>query len=100
MHTKRRCRYISRCHMGATDRVRQPMPDIEAMTKQLNDQLKRERVSRPAGFHHGPLAEPSVRLSPHSAPIRQTCRSYRAPMYEKIRVFPGKPFEKATRADL
>jgi hypothetical protein len=34
------------------------------------------RVSRPAEFHHQPLAEPSVRLSPHSAPIRQTCRSY------------------------
>jgi hypothetical protein len=26
-------------------------------------------------LHHRPLAEPSVRLSPHSAPIRQTCRS-------------------------
>src|SRR6266478_7041698 len=34
------------------------------------------RVSRPAEFHHRPLAEPSVRLSPHSAPIRQTCRPY------------------------
>jgi hypothetical protein len=33
-------------------------------------------VSRPVGFRHQPLAEPSVRLSPHSAPIRQTCRSY------------------------
>jgi len=30
------------------------------------------RVSRPAELHHRPLAEPSVRLSPHSAPIRQT----------------------------
>src|ERR1700691_1449096 len=34
------------------------------------------RVSRPAEFRHRPLAEPSVRLSPHSAPIRQACRSY------------------------
>jgi len=34
------------------------------------------RVSRPAELHHRPLAEPSVRLSPHSAPIRQTYRSY------------------------
>src|SRR2546425_3155 len=34
------------------------------------------RVSRPAEFHHRPLAEPSVRLSPHSAPIRQTGRPY------------------------
>jgi hypothetical protein len=31
--------------MGATDRVRQPMPDIQAMTKQLSDQLKRESES-------------------------------------------------------
>jgi hypothetical protein len=34
------------------------------------------RVSRPLEFHHRPLAEPSVRLSPHSAPIRRTRRSY------------------------
>jgi len=33
-------------------------------------------VSRPVESHHRPLAKPSVRLSPHSAPIRQTCRSY------------------------
>src|SRR6266446_7382838 len=37
--------------------------------------FRRSRVSRPAELHHRPLAEPSVRLSPHSAPIRQTCRS-------------------------
>src|ERR1039457_3313455 len=37
----------------------------------------RRRVSRPVGLHHRPLAEPSMRLSPHSAPIRQTSRSYR-----------------------
>ena len=35
------------------------------------------RLSRPMEFHHRPLAEPSVRLSPHSAPIRQTRRPYR-----------------------
>ena len=34
------------------------------------------RVSRPAELHRRPLAEPSVRLSPHSAPIRPTCQSY------------------------
>src|SRR6266481_8471313 len=33
------------------------------------DMRKAEKVE----FHHRPLAEPSVRLSPHSAPIRQTC---------------------------
>src|ERR1700730_8978642 len=37
---------------------------------------REERLSRPAEFHHRPLAEPSVRLSPHSAPIGQTCRPY------------------------
>src|SRR6516225_1567942 len=36
-----------------------------------------EGVSRPAEFHRRPLAEPSVRLSPHSAPIKQTRRPYR-----------------------
>src|SRR5258706_16368009 len=34
------------------------------------------RLSRPAESHHRPLAEPSVRLSPHSAPITQTGRPY------------------------
>ena len=33
-------------------------------------------MSDPAELHQRPLAEPSVRLSPHTAPIRQTCRSY------------------------
>jgi hypothetical protein len=31
-----------------------------------------DEVSRPTGLHRRPLAEPSVKLSPHSAPIRQT----------------------------
>src|ERR1035438_3071724 len=39
------------------------------------------RVSRPVELHRRPLAEPSMRLSPHSAPIRQTCRSYRSYRY-------------------
>src|SRR5215210_1167383 len=29
-----------------------------------------KRLSRPMGFHHRPLAEASVKLSPHSAPVR------------------------------
>src|SRR5438445_13201304 len=36
------------------------------------------RVSRPMELHHRPLVEPSVKLSPHSAPIRQTHQSFRA----------------------
>ena len=36
-----------------------------------------EGLSRPTEFHHRPLAEPNVRLSPHSAPIRQTRQSSR-----------------------
>src|SRR6202048_1989351 len=43
------------------------------------------RVSRPAEFHRQPLAEPSVRLSPHSAPIRQTCRSFRSASVRRVR---------------
>src|SRR5215472_522801 len=34
-------------------------------------------MSRPGESHPEPLAEPSVRLSPHSAPIRQTRRPCR-----------------------
>src|ERR1700730_2506104 len=36
------------------------------------------RSSRPAELHRQPLTEPSVRLSPHSAPIRQTHQSSRS----------------------
>src|SRR5467141_1528606 len=43
------------------------------------------RLSRPAESHHRPLAEPSVRLSPHSAPIRQTGRPY-GPSVTRIEV--------------
>jgi hypothetical protein len=35
------------------------------------------RLSRPAEFHHRPLAEPNVKLSLHSAPIKQTRQSSR-----------------------
>ena len=38
-------------------------------TEELEDS-GRPRVSRPVELHHRPLAEPSMRLSPHSAPIR------------------------------
>src|SRR5216684_9132352 len=48
------------------------------------------RVSRPAELHHRPLAEPSVRLSPHSAPIRQTCRSYRSASVQRGPRFLGR----------
>jgi len=33
-------------------------------------------ASRPVELHHQPLSELSVTLSRHSAPIRQTCRSF------------------------
>ena len=39
---------------------------------EVADQL----VSRPAGLHRQSLAERCVRLSPHTAPIRQTRRSF------------------------
>src|SRR5882724_1902925 len=50
------------------------------------------RVSRPAEFHHRPLAEPSVRLSPHAAPIRQTFRSYRSASVQRGSRFVGLTF--------
>jgi hypothetical protein len=46
-------------------------------------------VSRPVGFRHRPLAEPSVRLLPHSAPIRQTCRSNQAASVRTDPLFPA-----------
>src|SRR6266481_3601640 len=49
-------------------------------------------VSRPAEFHHRPLAEPSVRLSPHSAPIRQTFRPYRSASVQRGSRFLGLTF--------
>ena len=45
------------------------MPCILEVANQL--------VSRPVGSHHQPLAERWVRLSPHTAPIRQTRRSFK-----------------------
>lgn len=39
----------------------------------LTGALRCRGVSRPGEFHPQPLAEPSVRLSLHSAPIRQMC---------------------------
>jgi hypothetical protein len=38
------------------------------------------------------VSEPSVRLSPHSAPIRQTCRSYRAASARTDLPFPEPTF--------
>src|ERR1700738_3892618 len=43
-----------------------------------------DRVSRPTELHRQPLAEPSMRLSPHSAPIRQTCRSFRSASARRV----------------
>src|SRR6266702_976917 len=54
-----------------------------------------EGVSRPAGFHRRPLAEPSVRLAPHSAPIKQTCRSSRAASVRTDPRFHGKAFRES-----
>src|SRR3954452_8467759 len=39
-------------------------------------EIREHRVSRPEEFHFRPLAELCMRLSPHTAPIRQTRRSY------------------------
>ena len=50
--------------------------------------LARQWASRPAEFHRQPLSEPSVKLSPHWAPIRRTSRSYRV---SSVRRSPGTP---------
>ena len=64
----------------------EPATDMSASAKPAS----MSRVSRPAEFHHRPLAEPSVRLSPHSAPIRQTCRSYRSASVQRGPRFLGR----------
>src|SRR5271157_5072946 len=54
---------------------------IEAAARAVEMPLRMDNanalVSRPAELHRQPLAEPSVRLSPHWAPIRPTRRSCR-----------------------
>ena len=56
------------------------------------------KVSRPEEFHRRPLAEPCVRLSPHTAPIRQTCRSYRVASARRDPRFPEPVFEESDSA--
>src|ERR1035438_899605 len=46
-------------------------------------------LSRPAEFHHRPLAEPSVKLSPDSAPIKQTRQSSRSASVQRVRHIPS-----------
>src|SRR5208337_3352866 len=46
-------------------------------------------VSRPAGFHRRPLAEPDVRLSPHPAPIKHGAFPYRIASVRRVRHVPG-----------
>jgi len=43
-----------------------------------------QTCENPWELHRQPLAEPSVRLSPHSAPIRQTCRSSRSASARRV----------------
>src|SRR5512132_582945 len=52
-----------------------------------------ERLSRPAEFHHRPLAEPSVKLSPHSAPIKQTRQSFRSANVQRDPRIPSQAVE-------
>jgi hypothetical protein len=46
-------------------------------------------VSRPAGLHRQPLSEPCVKLSPHTAPIRQTNRWLRYASGQRLRPVSG-----------
>jgi CheY-like chemotaxis protein len=50
---------------------------------QTGTEKPRSRASRPGESHLQALSEPSMRLSPHSAPIRQTCRSYQSASVRK-----------------
>jgi hypothetical protein len=47
-----------------------PLPAVYAENSDSGVSVMQSRVSRPTELHRRPLAEPSVRLSLHSAPIR------------------------------
>src|ERR1700730_313140 len=49
------------------------------------------RSSRPAELHRQPLTEPSVRLSPHSAPSGKHTSHPDLPMYKDIHAFRRQP---------
>src|SRR5712691_437197 len=61
-------------HLLLQERVRQRIQRLMLAAPRA----KPIRSSRPAELHRQPLTEPSVRLSPHSAPIRQTHQSSRS----------------------
>src|ERR1019366_3744600 len=60
-----------------------PYAALSTLRSYASQRTTKSPVSRPVQLHHRPLAEPSMRLSPHSAPIRQTCRSYRSYRYRR-----------------
>ena len=53
-----------------------------------------ERESSPGELHSEALAEPSVKLSPHSAPIRQTHQSYQDSSARKDPLVPLRAVEE------
>jgi hypothetical protein len=57
----------------------------------------RLQVSRPAGLHRQPLVEPSVTLSRHWAPIRQTRRSFRCASVRRDQRGSGPAFLEGVR---
>ena len=51
-------------------------PTLRAVLTPTIAEIAHQLVSRPAGLRRQSLAERCVRLSPHTAPIRQTRRSF------------------------
>ena len=83
------CQGLRPRRVGRTLAMTRPsmLPSVK-MTTSAPGIVKLSRASRPAEFHRQPLSEPSVKLSPHWAPIRRTSRSYRV---SSVRRSPGTP---------
>src|SRR3984893_16226850 len=79
-----------------TDFLRVALGAIFApVVAEIADQL----VSRPAGFPPQPLAERGMRLSPHTAPIRQTRRSFRCANVRRDRRGSGPASQESGRPE-
>src|ERR1039458_2611896 len=55
-------------------------------------------VSRPAGFHRQPLAEPDMRLSLHPAPIKHDAFAYRIASARRARLVLGSIFRERAKS--
>ena len=72
------CQGLRPRQVGRTLALTRPsmLPSVKTNTSAPGT-FKFSRASRPVGSHHRPLSDPSVKVSPHWAPIRPTSRACR-----------------------